>query len=77
MVHIGSLIKEELHRQGRSVGWFAKELYCDRTNVYHIFKRASLDTELLFRISQLLQYDFFQYYTSQIDVPKSFVGEKE
>lgn len=67
MIHIGNLIKEELRRQGRSVGWFAKELYCDRTNVYDIFKRQSLDTALLLRISQLLQHNFFQYYVVQID----------
>ncbi|MBE6196891.1 MAG: XRE family transcriptional regulator [Rikenellaceae bacterium] len=66
MIHIGNLIREELRRQGRSVGWFAEKLCCDRTNVYDIFKRGSLDTALLLRISRCLQHDFFQYYTSQI-----------
>lgn len=63
MIHIGQLIEAELHRQERSVAWFAKKLYCDRTNVYHIFKRQSLDTELLLRISLLLDHDFFRYYS--------------
>ena len=36
MVHIGTLIKEELRRQGRSVAWFARKLCCERTNVYSI-----------------------------------------
>lgn len=65
MIHIGKLIESELHRQERSVAWFAKNLYCDRTNVYHIFKRQSLDTELLLRISQLLNHDFFIYYSRE------------
>ncbi len=66
MIHIGSLIREELHRQERTVSWFAKHLYCDRSNVYDIFKRANLDTELLFRISQLLQCDFFSHYSHEL-----------
>ena len=46
MTHIGQIIEKELHRQERSVTWFARRLYCDRTNVYNIFRRQSLDTEL-------------------------------
>lgn len=45
MTHIGQIIEKELHRQERSVTWFARRLYCDRTNVYNIFRRQSLDTE--------------------------------
>ncbi len=66
MVHIGRLIEEELHRQERSVTWFAKKLYCDRTNVYSIFKRESIDTALLFRISLVLRHDFFAYYIQEL-----------
>ncbi len=67
MIHIGGLIKAELYRQGRSIGWFARNLYCDRTNVYDIFKRQSLDTALLLRISSLLQKDFFQAYSALLE----------
>lgn len=62
MIHIGERIKEELQQQGRSVSWFAGKLYCDRTNVYDIFKRQSLDTELLLRISIILRHNFFDPY---------------
>lgn len=47
MIHIGQLIEAELIRQERTISWFAKKLCCDRTNVYSIFKRQSIDTELL------------------------------
>lgn len=60
MVHIGSLIEQELRRQERSVTWFAKKLYCDRTNVYKIFKKQSIDTQLLEQISIILQHNFFE-----------------
>ena len=62
MLHIGELIQEELHRQERTVSWFARKLFCDRTNVYNIFQRKSIDTELLLRISLILNHNFFKYY---------------
>ncbi len=64
MTHIGKIIETELKKQKRSVTWLAQQLYCDRTNVYSIFKRQSLDTKLLFRISMLLKCDFFKEYSS-------------
>ena len=43
MVHIGEEIRKELHRQERTISWFARKLFCDRSNVYDIFKRKSID----------------------------------
>ena len=61
-VHIGSLIKKELERQERTVSWFARKLSCDRSNVYKLFKRPNVDTDLLLRISVILHYNFFEMY---------------
>lgn len=58
-MHIGKMIEEELRRQERTVTWLAKHLCCERTNVYSIFKRESIDTILLFRISIILKKNFF------------------
>ena len=66
MIHIGNLIETELRRQERSVSWFARKLCCERTNVYSIFKRQSIDTDLLLRISQILHHDFFSIYKEEI-----------
>lgn len=66
MIHIGQLIEDELHRQERTVTWFARRLYCDRTNAYSIFKRRSIDTELLLRISNILNHNFFSYYQTEL-----------
>lgn len=63
MVHIGQIIELELRRQRRSVSWFARELCCDRTNVYKLFRKESIDTMQLFRISKILSHNFFTYYT--------------
>ena len=65
-LHIGQLIKEELERQERTVSWFARKLYCDRSNIYKLFKRSTIDTELLLRISVILNHDFFGDYMERI-----------
>lgn len=64
--HIGTLIKVELERQERTVSWFARKLNCDRSNIYKLFRRSTIDTELLLRISTILHYNFFQHYTALI-----------
>ena len=66
MIHIGSLIEQELRRQDRSVTWLAAELHCDRTNVYKVFKRKSIDTRLLVDISVILQHNFFLDYADEV-----------
>ncbi|MBP3354563.1 MAG: XRE family transcriptional regulator [Bacteroidales bacterium] len=67
MEHIGNAIKNELKKKQRSVSWLARNLYCDRTNIYDIFKRKSIDTELLYRISIILNHNFFSYLYSETD----------
>ena len=63
-VHIGSLIGDELRRQRRPAAWLAQEICCDRTNVYKILRKGSIDTELLCRISMALGHDFFADFQS-------------
>ena len=60
MIHIGQLIKTELERQERTPTWLAKKINCDRTNIYRIFERESIDTALLSRISTALNRNFFE-----------------
>lgn len=61
--NIGRLIEAELHRQGRTVTWLSRQLHCNRRNIYDIFERQSLDSELLFRISRVLGRDFFKIFS--------------
>lgn len=67
MTHIGQLIEKELRHQERSVTWFAKQLCCERTNVYSIFKRETIDTHLLYRISLILKKNFFTIPFEEIE----------
>lgn len=64
MEHIGQVIKQELERQERTVVWLARKLSCDRSNIYRIFQKESIDTNLLVRISVILQYDFCRFSDS-------------
>jgi len=66
MKPIGILIKEELLAQERSVAWFARKIHLDRSNVYRLFQKNSVDTDLLRRISQVLGRDFFAVYSESI-----------
>ncbi len=70
MVHIGNIIKERFDEQGYPVSWFAKQLCCDRTNIYSIFKRESIDSALLVKISIILNHDFFKYYSKDLGFDK-------
>lgn len=60
-MHIGHRIKEIFDSQSKThtVTWFARQLNCDRRNVYHIFARPNIDIQLLKRISILLDHNFF------------------
>ena len=67
VIHIGSIIKKELKTQERSVTWFANKLSCDRSTIHRLFKKQSIDTSELCRISLILKTNFFECYYSQFD----------
>lgn len=57
---IGQIIKERVKAQNVNVTEFAKNIGMERTNVYDIYERETIDTGLLKKIGQELHYDFFQ-----------------
>lgn len=65
-IEIGLEIKGRLMDSGHSVVWFAEQLGCSRTNIYKIFAKKSISTEELFKISEVLGYDFFKIYSSKL-----------
>ena len=69
-VHVGKMIHEELLRQGRTVNWFAKEIYCEKSNVYKMFNRKSIDLHQLIKISEVLEHNFLRdCYTDSEWIP--------
>ena len=57
---IGQLIQERVEHVNMEVTAFAKAIGTERSNAYNIFQRESIDTSLLKKIGQVLNYDFFQ-----------------
>jgi transcriptional regulator with XRE-family HTH domain len=57
--HIGLEIRKVLKKNGMTVSEFARRINSSRENAYSIFKRKSIDTELLQTISAVLGHDFF------------------
>ena len=66
-VNIGKEIHAELLRQGHSVSWLSQQLGCNRTNIYNIFCRESISTDLLMKISFAMKRDFFALYSRHIE----------
>lgn len=60
--HIGNLIGEVLKQQGRSITWLGKQLGCSRQNIYKILCRNWIYTDMLLKISDLLDYVFFKCF---------------
>ncbi|MBQ8959341.1 MAG: helix-turn-helix transcriptional regulator [Bacteroidales bacterium] len=57
-VHIGHLIKSVFDESGMTVSELARKLHCERTNVYTISRRRTVDVELLAMLSEILNYNF-------------------
>ena len=64
--HLRSRIKTELQRQGRTITWLAGEVHCTRENLYKVFRHPWINTDLLFKISEALQHDFFKDCSEQL-----------
>lgn len=76
-IHIGHLIHEQLKADERSVSWLAREIHCTRNHVYKIFNKPSLDSTLILRISKVMHFNFFQYYTADfLESMKDRTGEE-
>ena len=57
-LHIGNLIQQEMEKQGRTVAWLAKSIYCEKSNIYKLFRRDSISIDQLMRISEVMGHDF-------------------
>ncbi|MBR4391746.1 MAG: XRE family transcriptional regulator [Bacteroidales bacterium] len=72
--HIGHIIKEVLRQQGRTITWLGKQLGCSRQNIYKILNRSWIYTDMLLKISNLLDYDFFKCFSDYRDQKTTKIG---
>ena len=70
-IHIGKQIRQVLVEQGRSITWLAQIIGSSRENLYKVFRRSWIHTDMLQKISVALDYDFFEIYTEWYKQQKS------
>ena len=76
-IHIGHLVQAQLKADQRSASWLSREIGCTRNHVYKIFNRPSLDADLILKISIVLSFNFFQYYSTEVNAAmKTRMGEE-
>ena len=76
-IHIGQLIREQLKADQRSASWLAREIGCSRNHVYKVFKKSSLEADLILKISIAMNFNFFRYYTTALhEGMKDRLGEE-
>lgn len=63
-IHIGNIIRDELHRQGHTNQWLADQLSVERSTVQRLFNKPSIDTQQLLRVSKVLGKDMFIYFSN-------------
>lgn len=72
-LHIGQLIKAVFDESGMTVSEFARQIHLERSTVYNIFERQSIDAIQLARISLVLKHNFLsdveQHYGLVSQVP--------
>ncbi|MCB0396144.1 MAG: helix-turn-helix transcriptional regulator [Flavobacteriales bacterium] len=74
------MIKKHLRESGMSKTELARRINTTSQNVYGIFKRKSIDTGLLQKLSDALGVDFFQYYTQgslASEPPNTYLKQNE
>jgi plasmid maintenance system antidote protein VapI len=69
---IGEEIKKVVKERRVTVAWLAHEIGCHRTNIYRIFNSASIDTDILLRLSKVLHYNFFNLYSEAVSSENNF-----
>ena len=63
-VNIGEKIKQRANQIRIGPTELGKLIHTSKQNIYGIYKRKSIDTEILSKLSVALDFDFFQYYNS-------------
>lgn len=67
-INLGEIIRQRVDDLGLRQAEFARQIGMQRQNVSKlVFEKASLDTNLLAIISEVLDCNFFDYYSSGSD----------
>jgi len=77
-IHIGEKIKQRAKELRVGPTELARKISTSKQNIYGIFKRESIDTGLLDKLSRALNYDFFTMYINpKLPPTKEALEEKK
>ena len=65
-VHIGEVIQKVAKERNVCMRDLADAVGCSPKNIYKIFKKQNVNTEVLLRLSIFLKYDFFAEFSKSI-----------
>lgn len=65
-IHIGALIKQRAKELRIGPTELGAKINTSKQNVYGIYKRKSIDTRLLVKLCNALNYDFFRVYSQSL-----------
>jgi hypothetical protein len=67
-LHIGEKIRDKAQEKRIGPSELGRMINTSKQNIYSIFRRKTIDTELLLKLSKALDHDFFQLYIEKKDV---------
>lgn len=73
--HIGHIIEKVVNDKGIKITELSRRIGKSSQAMYGIFKRESITTDLLESFSEVLEHDFFQYYTKPLPTSSNVVNE--
>lgn len=74
VIHMGSIVRKVALEKGVTFASIAKKIDIGATAMTAVFKKPHIDSGRLKQLSEILDHDFFQYYTT--NQGKSVVSEE-
>jgi hypothetical protein len=65
-IHIGNIICRKLEENGQKKNWLAEKISYDSSSLCKMLKSSSLHADMILRISEAMNHDFFSYYSSYL-----------
>ena len=69
-IQIAKIIQQQLLNEGRTISWLCRKLHWQRKKWYRFVSSSYIDVNDLYKISILLNHNFFHYYAA-------FLSEKQ